>query len=449
MSPRMDIRSRLLDFMRRREALVPIISLLIVAVSLLVGYIVVPPTPDTVVLSSGIEGGAYAAFSEKYRKILAREKVRLKELPSSGSVDNLKRLSDSTFRVDIGFVQDGTGSSTKGRNLVSLGAICYSPLWVFCRNSEVLDDLSKLKGKKIAIGVEGSGVRKLAIELLRASDAAEPPTELFDLQGAAANKALMEGTVDVVMVIGTEDNTLVKELLYTSSVRLLNFRRAEAYTRLFPALSHVVLPAGILNLSRSLPAEDVHLLATTTSLIAREGLHPALIYLLLDAAIETHGNAGWVNRRREFPSSRELDFPSSKYAERFYKSGRPFLFDYLPLRVAVLVDRLVVIMVPLAFLFGPLMYSVSSLYAWGNRRKLYRWYRRLKELEMEIKGNIGLQEARKFQERLDRIETSINNIHVPLPFFPDVYRLKEDLEFVRGRLERLSVSDGKTQTKET
>jgi hypothetical protein len=301
-----------------------------------------------------------------------------------------------------------------------------------------LDDLSRLKGKKIATGPEGSGVRKFAVSLLRASNAADPPTMLLDLSTAVANKALLEGTVDAVMIIGTEDNSLVRELLYAPEIKLMNFRQAEAYTRLFPALSHVILPAGILNLSQKIPPQDIHLLATTTNLIVRKDLHPALIYLLLNAAVEIHGNAGWLNKRGEFPAPKEVDFPSSTYAERFYKSGRPFLLDYLPFWVATFVDRTILILVPAAFVLFPLMRSIPWIYSWRNRRKFYRWYGELKNLESEVVENPGPEKMSVYHGRLDQIEASINRIRVPVAFFGEVYKLKEHVALVRGKLSQTS-----------
>ena len=215
--------------------------LLTALISIVIAYHLTPP--DTLTLSTGFERGTYANFGEQYKKILAREKVRLKLIPSSGSVENLKRLGDRTLRVDAGFVQDGTSAPFETKGLVSLGAICYSPLWVFYRSQEAWDDLSKIRGKKIAIGPEGSGVRKFSLDLLKASGAAEPPTLLLDIPSAAANKALLQGTLDVVMIIGTEDNALVRELLYSEKIKLMSFKYAEAYARLFPALSHITLPA--------------------------------------------------------------------------------------------------------------------------------------------------------------------------------------------------------------
>jgi TRAP-type uncharacterized transport system substrate-binding protein len=432
------IAGRKISAMSNRGLLVIVVSVLLIAlIYIALAYrFILPTPPDTLVMATGTERGAYATFGERYRQILAREKIRLTVLTSSGSVENLRRLNDKSLQVDAGFVQDGTASPSEAKNLVSLGAICYSPLWVFYRSPETLDDLSSLRGKKIATGPEGSGVRKFAVSLLKASNAADPPTMLLDLSTAAANKALLEGTVDAVMIIGTEDNNLVRELLYAPEIKLMNFRQAEAYTRLFPALSHVILPAGILNLSQNLPPQDIHLLSSTTNLIVRKSLHPALIYLLLDAAVEIHSSAGWLNKRGEFPSPREVDFPSSNYAERFYKSGRPFLLDYLPFWAATFVDRTILILVPAAVLLVPLIRSIPWLYSWRNRRKFYRWYEELRNLESEVVEDPQPEKMSEYHGRLDQIEASINKIRVPVAFFGEVYKLKEHIALVRGKLTR-------------
>jgi TRAP-type uncharacterized transport system substrate-binding protein len=420
-----------------RRLLVVIAPVLLTAlISIIIAYHLTPP--DTLTISTGFGRGTYANFGERYKNILAREKVRLEVITSSGSVENLKRLGDTSLRVDAGFVQDGTSSPWETKNLISLGAICYSPLWVFYRSQETWDDLSKLKGKKVAIGPEGSGARKISLDLLKASGAAGPPTLLLDIPSAGANKALLEGALDVVMIIGTEDNAIVRELLYSEKIKLMSFKRAEAYTRLFPTLSHIVFPEGILNLSEKIPSQDIHLVATTTSLIVRQGLHPALQYLLLDAAMEVHNKAGWLNKRGEFPSPKELDFPLSAFAERFYKKGRPFLLDYLPFWVAVLVDRLIIILVPVAIVLIPLMRSIPWLYSWRNRRKFYRWFGELKNLESDAMKKSEPEKLLEYRGKLDQIEASINRIRVPITFFGEVYRLKEYIDSVREKLARLS-----------
>jgi len=428
---------RIISAISNRSLLLIIAPVLLIAlIFIAMAYHLTPP--DSLIMTTGFEGGGYANYGERYRQILAREKINLKILYSSGSVENLRRFNDKSFRVDAGFVQDGTSSPSENKDLVSLGAIGYSPLWVFYQSQETFDDLSKLKGKRIAIGPQGSGVRKFAIDLLRVGNAADPPTLLLDIPSAAANKALLEGTVDAVMIFGSEDNALVKELLYARKIKLMSFKQAEAYTRLFPALSHVILPEGILDISKRTPPQDIHLLSATTSLIVHKDLHPALKYLLLDAAVEIHSNAGWVNKRGEFPSPKDLDFPSSKYAKRFYKSGHPFLLDYVPYWIAVWFDRMIIILVPVVFVLIPLMRGIPWLYSWRNRRKFYRWYGELKNLESEVVERPDSERMVEYRGRLDQIEAAINKIRVPLTLFGEVYKLKEHVDSVRGKLARLN-----------
>jgi len=238
------------------------------------------------------------------------------------------------------------------------------------------------------------------------------------------------------MIFGTADNVLVQELLYAKEVKLMSFRQAEAYTRLFPALSHVVLPEGLLDLAHKKPPADIHLLAATTNLVVRKNLHPAIVYLLLDAAAEIHNGAGWVHKAGEFPNPKSQDFPLSDYAERFYKSGRPFLLDYLPFWMAAYIDRLILILVPVAVVLIPLMRIIPWLYSWRNRRKLYRCYGELKNLELEVIQNPQREKMGDYLESLDRIESFINKIHVPLTLFNEVYTLKEHVDLVRSRLSR-------------
>ena len=412
-----------------------LISLLVFGITY---HFVLPAPPRAVVMTTGMEGGSFGLFGERYREVLARDQVHLELRPSSGSVENLKRLTDKSLPVDIGFVQGGTSSSAEATNLVSLGGICYTPLWVFYRGDEIYDDLSQLKGKRMTIGPEGSGVRKYALDLLKRGHAADPPTILLDLTTAAAAKALIEGKVDVVITFGTADNALVQKLLYTPGIKLMNFSQAEAYSRLFPALSHVILPKGILDLEKKIPVSDIHLLAPTTNLVARDSLHPAVIYLLLDAALEIHGSSGWLHKAGEFPTLKAQDLPLSDEAERFYKSGRPFLMNYLPFRMATFAERMIRIIIPVGIVLLPLLRIVPWLYTWRNRSKFYRWYEELKYLELEITEHPQPERLLDYQARLDRIEDSVRKVNVPLAFYDEIYTMREHIAFVRGKIVRLN-----------
>src|SRR5881394_2973329 len=102
----------------------PFALLLAVAFWIALRY-VNPAPPDTIVISTGAEGSMFQVYAGRYAKVLARQGVTLKILPSQGSLENLKRLSDPGFSVDLGFVQGGIASFGDVNHVVSLGSVFY------------------------------------------------------------------------------------------------------------------------------------------------------------------------------------------------------------------------------------------------------------------------------------------------------------------------------------
>jgi TRAP transporter TAXI family solute receptor len=396
-----------------------------------------PVPPRTLTMTTGMEGGSFAIFGERYRQILARDGIHLKQLPSTGAVDNLRRLKDESRSVNTGFVQDGMGKTEDAANLESLGSLFYTPLWVFYRGDETFDDLSQLRGKRVSIGPEGSGVRKISLDLLKEANVSVPPAVLHEYPNPEAGRALMEGKVDAVLTFGSTDSALVRELITAPGIKLMSMSQAEAYTRLFPHLSHVILPKGILNPSKRFPASDVHLLAPTTNLLVQKDLHPALVYLLLKAAVEIHGGAGWVHRAGEFPSMKTQDFPISEQAKRFYRSGGSWLYGYLPFWAATVVDRMLLVLISIGMVLIPMIGILPWFYTWRNRSKYYRWYRELRELEEELKEHERPENVVDYNARLDRIEEAVCKIRVSVAFYDEVFILKEHIQMVRLKLSRL------------
>ena len=431
-------RNKIRELTPRAAAIILIPVLLIIALVCWASYRFLQPMPPrTLTMTTGMEGGSFAIFGERYRDILARDGIHLKLLPSTGAVDNLRRLKDASQSVDAGFVQDGMGKTEEPSNLESLGSIFYTPLWVFYRGDETLDDLSQLRGKRVSIGPEGSGVRKISLDLLKAANVSVPPTVLHEYPNPEAGRVLMEGKVDAVLTFGYTDSSLVRELITAPGVKLMSMSQAEAYTRLFPHMSHVVLPRGILGLSKRFPSSDIHLLAPTTNLLVRKDLHPALAYLLLKAAVEIHGGAGWVHRAGEFPSMKTQDFPVSEQAQRFYRTGGSWLHGHLPFWAATFVDRMLLVLISIGIVLVPLIGILPWLYTWRNRSKYYRWYRELRELEEELKEHERPENVEGYHARLDRIEEAVCRIRVSVAFYDEVFILKEHIEMVRQKLIRL------------
>jgi TRAP transporter TAXI family solute receptor len=399
-----------------------------------------PAPPKKVVMTAGAEGGAYESYAARYREILARDGVEVRLRPSAGSVENLKLLMDEGSGVSIGFVQGGVAKAGDDDELMSLAGLYYEPLWVFYRGTAELDHLSLLRGWRIAIGPEGSGTRPLALQVLALAGIDGRNSTLLDLDADKAAEALAQGRIDAAMMIADTDTPLVARLLRDKRVRLMSFAQAEALSRHLSFLSHVVLPEGGIDFAGNLPARDVHLVAPTANLVVRDDIHPALITLLMQAATEIHGGSGLLRKGGEFPSDKGVDFAMSVDAERYLKSGPPFLQRHLPFWLAVLIDRMVVLLLPALAILIPVLRLTPAVYAWRIKSRIYRWYGKLKILEIDMQSAKSAAEVRALIERLDAIEQSVSRIPTPLAYSEYLYNLRSHIDLVRSRLDKRALA---------
>ena len=420
----------------RAAVLSAVISIIVVLVLGLFLFFYLAP-PNTITITSGPEGSTFRRTAEKYAEILKRNGVTLKILPSEGSVDNIKRLADSSSKVDIGFVQGGVNKGINTDKLVSLGSISYQPLFIFYRSGSEIELLSQLIGKRVAVGEVGSGTHTLSLALL-AANGIEPggPTKVLEMDSDKAAEAILNGKVDAVFLMGDSVSTaLIRQLLHTPGIKLFDFTQADAYSRRIPYLNKVTLPKGSIDFGKGTPAHDVFLLAPTVELITRERLHPALSDLLLEAAREVHSGAGLLRRKGEFPAPIEQEIRISAEASRFYKSGKSFLYRYLPFRFASLVNRILVVFVPMIVLLLPALRLIPAIYRWRFRSRISRWYRALLMIEQDLLAQVAADKRKALMERLDNIEEAVNRMKVPASFADQFYGLRGHITFVRARLK--------------
>jgi TRAP transporter TAXI family solute receptor len=415
---------------------------LIVAAGFVIAYRLVDPAPSsTLRIATGGKDGAYAAAAERYKAILARDGVELEIVYTNGALENLKLLSDPDSTIDLAFVQGGTGNPDTAPDLVSLASVFFEPLWIFVRSERQPRNLGELAGKRVAIGTEGSGTRALALELLGSSGVFERATQISDLGNADAVQALIRGEVDAAFFVTARPTPMLSPLLGTRGIRLLNLEYAEAYKFRHQYLTSVTLPAGVISLDPPVPATDVALLAPAAALVARDGMHPALIDLILGAAKEVHGRRQLFSKRGEFPSPAYLDFPLERQAQRYLESGPSFLRRYLPFRVAGFVERLWVLVLPLLTLAIPLMRIAPPAYRWQVKRKIYRWYKHLRRLEDELWSAKDAKAKAGLLERIDRMQREVGRVGVPLSYADQLYHLRLHIDFLRQRVEALQASE--------
>ena len=410
----------------------PAILLVLAAVPITLRF-VAPGPPKFVTITTGGEAGAYYAFGRRYAEILRRSGVELKVLPSAGSVENLARLRDRASGVSVALLQGGIGSSSEAPNVNSLGRVFHEPMWVFYRG-DTIDKLAQLKGRRIAIGAEGSGTRMLSLKLLEINGIPPTAASLSPLTNQPAVDAMKAGQLDAVFVALAPQAPLIQSLLRDADIKLMSFSQGEAYSRLFPYLAKLTLPQGVIDLAANIPAQDVALLAPTAALVARDDLHPAIVALLAEAAQEVHGKVSLFARPGEFPSTHDPEFEMDQDALRFYKSGPTFWKRFLPFWVANLAERLTVLMVPLLGVMLPLSKAVPAIYRWRIRQRLLLRYRQMKDLEARLAELPRGANTQMLRAELDRLEDSVAATRVPIQFSEQYYDLRAHLDQVRQRL---------------
>jgi TRAP-type uncharacterized transport system substrate-binding protein len=393
--------------------------------------------PSTIVITTGPEGSVFHTNALRYADFLGHQSnvnVKLKVLTSAGSLENLKRLSDPSFPVDLGFVQGGVSNAGMDK-LVSLGSVSYQPLLIFYRG-EPIELLSSLAAKQIAIGPVGSGTRALALLLLE-TNGIKPggDTKLLDWEPRQSSKGLLDGKIDAAFLMGEDASpAIMRQLLRAEDIHLYSFKQAAAYTRRFPYLSVLELPEGSLDFGKDLPPQNIFLLGPTVELISRKHFDPALVDLLLDAAREVHGRATILQKKGEFPAPLEHDFKISPEAMRYYKSGKSFFYRFLPFWMASLARRIILVFVPAVVVLVPLLRSIPPFYKWRVRSRIFRWYRALLAVERDLLKNSGEHKREQLLRRLDEIEDAANRMKVPTSFADQFYGLRTNIDFVRNMI---------------
>ncbi|QWD63649.1 TAXI family TRAP transporter solute-binding subunit [Polynucleobacter sp. MWH-UH2A] len=403
-------------------------------------WILVPPPPKVIEMATGFPTGLYYQFGERLKEEVAKDGVNLEVKATGGTIDNLGLLNDPNSGVNFAMVQGGVADVSKYPNLVSIAGMFYEPIWVWYRESGFkseggrLQVLGQLKGKRVAIGNEGSGTLALSTALLKISGIKENEIHGEKLKPDQALAKLSNGELDAVFIVAAAEAPILKKFYEVPGIRLMSFDQADAYTRNLPYLSKVSVPRGLLSIEHDVPRQDIQVIAPTATLVTQDKVSPAMISLMLSASYDILKSYSRLQKPGEFPSGVGMDFPLHVDAEIYLKDGPSFLHRHLPFWTAVWVGRFVKIVIPLLVILIPLFTYIPSAKNFLLRLKLAQVYAELRELERNA-FNPDLKE-KNFRD-LETIEKRVSNIKVSMMDSKELYDLKGHVGDVRARLKHL------------
>ncbi|MBU8541368.1 TAXI family TRAP transporter solute-binding subunit [Falsiroseomonas tokyonensis] len=419
----------------------------LVAAGLAVAYrFVAPPPPQLLRIATGPgPDSAYARATQRYAAALRAEDFTVELVESQGSVENLALLRQG--KVDFALVQAGVAvaapaaAAQGARNsdevrLVSLGAVFFEPVWVFVRRDSGRQRLQQLNGARIAMGPEGSGTRALALALLEVNAVSPDSYVASPLSGIQAAEALLAGQLDAAVFVAAEPGPAISRLMTaTERVELVDFEtRAAAYARLLPYVTPVELPRSGFSLALDLPTEDVVLLAPAASLLAKADVHPQLVSLFIRILQAEHRGRQSFAPEGRFPSALNPDVPLHRDAARWYQSGPTFLQSWMPFWVAVTVERMWVLLIPLLTLALPLIRFAPPLYTWQMESRIYRYYDDLRGIEEALPRAADPPARDALLARLNGLEAKLQKLSVPAAYGRQFYALRRDMAWLRERL---------------
>ncbi len=431
-----------------RDLAVTVGPFVLIALVLLIGayFVLQPNPPRRVVLATGPEQSDYAEFGKRYAAALKKHHIEVVLRPTQGSSANRRLLRDAKEKVDFGFVRGGSSEVIQaedekgtGLPLVTLGSLFFEPVWIFYRTDAAkklpgkkLEKLDQLRGWRVNTGGRGAGTTNLLSKLISANGLNREDLKIERLDLTQSAIALFNNEIDAMILVSAPESPILQMLLRTPGISLFEFTQAEAYSRRFGYLSAVTLPRGIADFAHDVPAHDVQLIAPTSMLVAREGTHPALVQLFVQAARDIHAEPGWFAKSGQFPSKEDIEFPLAPEAERFLRNGPPLMQRYLPFWLSNLIDRMWVAMISIIAILIPLARVVPPLYNFRIRSRIFRWYRQLRQIEDSISA--GKIPVADLLDELNKLDAKAERISVPLSYTDELYSLRSHIALVRERL---------------
>jgi len=406
--------------------------LFILGISWLVLDYFIPTPPSKITIATGPKGTTLDYFGERYREGFARAGIEVVLRETAGGLENFRLIHDRNSGVDIAQTPGGISDSSQAPELLSFGLVLNVPLWIFYSSAESLDGLPQLKGKRIAVGPEGSAVRHEAERILGKANINSKTATLLPYGGDAAVNALNDGKVDAVFILSAPDAPAIRASLKNPRFRLMDFPTAEAFTRIFPDLVRLILPKGVIELDPINPPSDVTLVGVTSKVLVRDDLHPAIVQLMAKILKEEHNKPGLFQRAGKFPTSVDPEYPVSQIAIDYYKNGPSLLQEYLPFWMSIYARRMIAFLVAMLAIVFPVFSFAPRLYRWFVQEQLRKLYRRLRIVENALQAELTPAKIDALQSELADIDRATGVVSMQNS---DLYfTLRYHLDRARSRL---------------
>jgi TRAP-type uncharacterized transport system substrate-binding protein len=396
-----------INFIRYHIVLIFIICLCLIGII----FFINPKPPKQAFLATGQMGSSYKLISAQIDQFFLGKGIDLVLVDTAGLNDGLLKLQDQKSPVNAGFVTSGSANQKDFPNLVSMGSIQYSPIWIFYRGQEInvnnpIDFFGK---KRISIGLPNTTTQNIFLRLAKESNLKNTkPSNFYEYSNADAAEKLLLGELDAVFIVDGINSPSVQKLINSNNIQIYDFLIADAYEKQYPFLNKLSIPKGSLNIEKMLPNKDINLVAPAVMLLVEKDMHPVMQWAFMLAAREFGlSRDNFFAKPGYFPRYTDESFELSTIAKRYYESGIPFLFKYLPLWIASLIDEIWFYIVSLIAIIFPIRKSLLNFRELPSNNYVESCYKILHELEYTYRMSSNVQILEKNLQQLNELEDEI------------------------------------------
>ena len=229
----------------------------------------------------------------------------------------------------------------------------------------------------------------------------------------------------------------VPNALFNGELKLVDFSDLDAFVVRHPALKLIDIPAGLIYPRFKVPDKNIKVVAYEESIVARKNIDSGLAISLAEVLQKTYSSRTVFNKRGSYPYFSDYEvFEPNEDVKAFYKDGKPFLSHYFPLRYAIFLQGLFLILLPILTLGIPLFNLVPYVYQQFVSKKFQSWYKRLKQIEDDFE--------RLDFSHIEQLKTQIDVIDAELKMFKfkfshadhvqEIYIVREHCDLIKNKI---------------
>lgn len=414
----------------------PVVLVLLVAIVIQIN----PIPPKKAYLATGQKGSSYHTLGEKFAAYFKQHGVELELVETPGLSQGLQDLNDDGSRVDASFLTAGAAEQGQYPEMVSLGSLKYSPVWLFYRGKAPKADhpLADLMQRRMAVGMQGTNTRLFLARMLALHGQTLPSApNLFEIPHEEAAARFARGELDAVFIVDGIDSPTVQRLLKVPDRQIVDFELAPAYIKKMPFLEKVNVPRGAIDLAAVFPPRDLSLLASTVTLVVEKKTHPALQWLYLRAAEDiSRDRTEFFSKPDHFPEYVDRNVALSAVGEKYFAGGLPTVFKYLPNTLATLVIGTWGIVFAALVIGWPIFLRILSLRQYPANKHLYDYWQDLRDLEHDLALIDTPADAQLIMDQLDEMLQEVLETWLEDDLIHRYYGLRRTIQDVRAQAEQ-------------